>query len=260
MRRPILCTFSVSAVKLSVIDPDRNTSEFSSTKRAQKQNVARTFRCMETVEEETTYDIQEEKHSFPRISLQKKSAIFNLAMWIIKNKNNKELIAVSDSVDYMVALLQCGNEREKEIAACAFHRLAINKLNRSLIAQRGGITPLLDLVQNGTDLQKNQAVAALAALAVKNNNNKVLIAQAGGVTPLLYLTRKGTDKQKSLAVRALYCLAKNEQIRDEIIQKDGIAPILELVKQIDTTPNLKTYANAMLQLFSAEIPSITRLL
>jgi len=198
MRRPFLCPISISAVKLSVIGPDRNTSEFPSAKRAQEQNTACTFRCMETVNEETSYDIQQEDNSFSPISLRRKSAISNLAMWIIKNENSKELIAESDSVDYMVALLKCGNEREKEIAACALHRLATNKQNRSLIAQRGGIPPLLELIQNGTVLQKNQAVAALAALAVKNESNKVLIAQAGGVTPLLYLTRKGTDKQKKL--------------------------------------------------------------
>jgi len=256
MCRSLLRPISISAVKLSVTD-DRNSSKFSSTKR--EQNVARTFRCMETVEEETVYDIQRQEDSIPHISLRRKSAISDLAMWIIKNEKNKELVAVSDSVDYMVALLQCGNEREKEIAACALHRLATNEQSRNLIAQRGGIVPLLDLIQNGTALQKNQAVAALAALAVKNENNKLLISQAGGVTPLLYLTQNGTEKQKSLAVRALYCLAKDEQIRDEIYQKDGITAILELVKQNDTPPNLKRYATAMLQLFSSKIPLITRL-
>lgn len=260
MHLPLLCTLSRSAVKLSVIDPGINTSEFSYAKRSREQNIPRTFRCMETVNEETKTDIQQEDDTFPRISLRRKSAISNLAMRIIKNEDNRELIAVSDSVDHMVALLQCGNERDKEIAACALHRLANNKQNRSLIAQRGGIPPLLDIIQNGTALQKNQAVAALAALAVNNENNKALIAQAGGVTPLLFLTRKGTNKQKSLAVRALYCLAKDEQIRDEIFHKDGITPILQLVKQNDTTPNLKRYATAMLYLFSAKIPSITRLL
>jgi len=214
---------------------------------------ARTFRCMATVQEETDHDIEQEGNSsIPHDLTRAKATASNLAMSIINNNKKRKSVDVSVSVEYIVTLLRHGNQREKEIAACALHRLSAHEKNRSVIAQKGGIPPLLDLIRNGTALQKNQAAAAIAGLAVRNDSNKLLIARAGGISPLLKLTRNGTDKQKSLAVRALYCLAKDEGIRNEIYLRGGIEPIIELVAKNDTLPDLKRYASAALRLFDTQ--------
>lgn len=66
----------------------------------------------------------------------------------------------------MLILLRHGNQKEKEICACALNCLAANKKNRSIIGQRGGIPPLLDLIQNGTISQKEHAMDTFVSLTV----------------------------------------------------------------------------------------------
>jgi len=226
-----------------------NTMEQSPGKLARGKKSAHAFRYMTTVKEETNQDIEQDER-IPRTSLRITASASDLAMSIINNENNIKRATVAESVECMVKLIQCGNQREKEIGACALHRLAVHEKNRSIIAQRGGIPPLLGLIQNGTTLQKNQAMAAIAALAVRNDANKVSIAQAGGISSLLRLTQSGTNKQKSLAVRGIYCLAKHEKIRDEIFRRGGLAPIASIAIKTDTNPNLKRYARATLRLLT----------
>lgn len=243
-----------------------NNSEILSSKCLRWQKAKTPFQCMATVREETQHNIKQETSSNMKAAVSQTTwkirtigsqrlskmiyAASDLAISIINNKNNKVLMTVPDSVESMITLLQYGNQKEKEIGACALHRLAAHTQNRSIIAQRGGIPPLLDLVQNGTSMQKNQATATIATLAVQNDNNKLLIAEAGGISPLLQLAKEGTDEQKSLAVRALYCLAKNRNIREEFFEIGDIGPILDLVAKNNTIPKLKRYATATLQLFS----------
>ena len=232
-----------------------NISKASPTRRLRKQEGARVSRSMLTINEETKYDIEEERNIIPHISLQMTATASTVAMSIINNEKNRKLISVSDSVNYMVTLLQYGNDKEKEIAACALHRLAAHKENRSLITQGGSIPPLLELIRNGTVFQKNQALAAITSLAVRNDINKLLIARAGGIAPLLRVVQKGTDTQQSLAMRALYCLSKNEKIRDEVYRTGGIALIVEIVEltlNYETGPDLKKSAIATLKLFSTK--------
>jgi len=228
-----------------------NHVNVSPAKCMRKPKAVRACRCMATVKEETEHDIERESEGI-LVSLQMIAVAFALATSIISNKNEGESITVSNRIDLMIILLQHGNQKEREIGACALHRLAVHEENRSLIAERGGIPALLDLIKKGTTSQKNQAMAAIATLAVRNDDNKVCIARAGGISPLLRLIQNGTNKQKSLALRALYCLSKKEEIRNEIFRKGGIALIVELVARNDTSPNVKRYAACTLQLFSTE--------
>merc|ERR1719469_187867 len=176
----------------------------------------------------------------------------SIAMSIINNETSTQLITSSNAltIDHMIILLYNGNEKEKELAACALHRLATLKENRSIITERGSIPPLLDIIRNGTDFQKNQALAAIASLTVHNDKNKLMIAHADGISLLLRIVRNGTKKQQSLALRALYCLAKNENIRDEVFRKGGIAPIVNLTVKYETAPDLRRSAIATLKLLS----------
>lgn len=228
-----------------------NTLEFASDISLKENKAACTYR-MVAVKMGENYGCESRNIGSRSISMRMKADATIIAMWVIRNENKRKLVTVSRTIDYMVVMLYHGNQKEKEIGACAIHRLAVHQKNRSLIAQRGAITPLLDLVKNGTNLQKNQAVAAIAAISVQNNHNKIRISQAGGISPLMQLTQNGTDKQKSLAVRALYCLAKDSKIRDEISRRGGIAPIIKLVINNDTAPDLRRYARAFLQLFKAK--------
>ena len=231
-----------------------NTLEFASDISLKENKAAYTYRCTVAVKMGENYGCESRSGGscIPRISMRMKADATIIAMSVIRNENKRKLVTLSRTIDYMVVMLYHGNQKDKEIGACALHRLAVHPKNRSLIAQRGAIPPLLDLVKNGTSLQKNQAVAAIAAISVQNNHNKILISQAGGISPLVQLTQNGSDKQKSLAVRALYCLAKDVKIRDEISQRGGIAPIIELAINNDTAPNLRRYARAFLQLFKAK--------
>jgi len=221
----------------------------SPNRRITTKKDARAFRFMPTISEETKCDVEQDSN----ISLHRIATASTIATSIINNEMDKILINSSNAmaIDHMVILLYHGDEREKELAACALHRLATHKENRSILTQRGSIPPLLYIVRNGTTFQKNQALAAIASLTVHNDPNKALIASADGISPLIQIVRNGTEKQQSLAVRALYCLAKNENIRDEVFRKGGVAPIENLTVSSETTPDLRRSAIATLKLLSA---------
>lgn len=187
----------------------------------------------------------------PCISMHTIAAASALAMSIIDNETKSKSITVTDSIDHMVILVRHGNETEKEIAACALHRLATHEDNRGLVGQRGSIPLLLYLIRVGTTPQKNQALAAIATLSIHNKNNISLIAQAGGIPILLQVIKEDTYTQRKLAVHALYCLAKNENNRVVISLKGGIA-IKELTVKHDTTPDLKRLAAATLKRLSTK--------
>jgi len=217
-----------------------------------KQKDDRTLPFMPTISEETKYDVEQESNLAPHIPLHRIATAAAIAMSIVNKETTTKLITSSNAavVDHITILLHHGNEREKELAACALHRLATHKENRSIIAERGSISPLLDIIRNGTSYQEDQALAAIATLIVHNDKNKVMIARADGISPLLRIVRNGTEMQQSLAVRALYCLAKNENIRDEVFRKGGISPIADLTVKYETTPDLRRSAIATLKLLS----------
>ena len=116
---------------------------------------------------------------------------------------------------------------------------------------------MLDIIRNGTTFQKNQALAAIVTLIVHNEKNKIMIARADGISPLLRIVRDGTEMQQSLAVRALYCLVKNENIRDEVYQKGGISPIVNLTVKHETAPDRRRSAIATLKLLSTNKLTMT---
>lgn len=213
-----------------------------------EQKDAQAVQLMPTISEETKHHVEQESDILPHISLHQIADASTIAMSIINNETNTNLITISDSVDHMVILLRYGNAREKELAACALHRLATQKENRSIITRRGSIPPLLDIIQKGTTFQKDQALAAIATLIVNNDRIKLMIAHAEGISPILHVIRNGTEKQQGLAVRALYCLVKNEKIRDEVYRKGGISPLINLTVKYDTTPDLRRSAIATLKL------------
>lgn len=179
-----------------------------------------------------------------RISKQTIAVAFALAMSIVYNEKYKKIVTLIDTVDHMIILVRHGNEIEKEIAACAIHRLAIHEHNRGLIGERGSIQPLLYLIRDGTTSQKSQSLAAIATLAIHNSNNK-LIAQAGGIPILLQVIKKDESIQRGLAVRTLYCLAKNEISRNEILFQGGMTKNDLIEKNRTTSRDLRKLAKRL---------------
>ena len=67
------------------------------------------------------------------------ATIFPLAILIVSNINEGKWTSAVYSIDYIIILLQNGNQKEKKIPACALHRLTLNEENRSLIAEKSDI-------------------------------------------------------------------------------------------------------------------------
>ena len=78
---------------------------------------------MPTISEETNYDVEQESNRMPHIALHRISTASTIAMSIINNETSTKLNTSSNAVivDHMITLLHHGNEKEKELAACALH-------------------------------------------------------------------------------------------------------------------------------------------
>ena len=109
----------------------------------------------------------------------------------------------------LVADIGNGNDEQKETAARALGKLALDDAKNSVaIREANGVPPLVTLLSKGTKGQKECAVRALRWLAL-DATNSVAIGQAGGIEPLVALVSEGSKDQKEKAVDALRDLAKD---------------------------------------------------
>jgi vacuolar protein 8 len=143
----------------------------------------------------------------------------------------------------LVALVENGTDRQKELAAAALSHLSRDADNRVAIARAGGIAPLAALSKEGNDRQKEHAAAALGHLLANDNIDKVAVA--GGILPFVSLVKHGTDMEKELAARALFLLSINNPAnRMAIGMAGGIAPLVVLSE--DGTDGQREHAVAAL--------------
>ena len=98
---------------------------------------------------------------------------------LAEDERLKQAIASGDVAAIVELLRAGGTEAQKEEAAVALAKIALNNAdNKVAIARAGGIEPLVALARGGTEKQKEHAADALWMLAL-NDDNQVAIARAG---------------------------------------------------------------------------------
>ena len=144
------------------------------------------------------------------------------------------------AVGPLVALLSCGADRERALAAGALGALA-NEYNpnqcRAAVVAAGALAPLVACLRDGTQddatFLRSAAAHALACLA---RGYEPAIGAAGGVDALVEALRfecGAADGPAKLlhraAVHALLRLAEHEPTKREIVEAGAIPPLVTLV-------------------------------
>lgn len=145
--------------------------------------------------------------------------------------HNQALIASAGAIPAFVALIQRGNNEQKDKAAAALLNLSANADNQALIAAAGGIPALIKLVWDGSQVQKPRAAGALWNLTVDRRNHAQIIA-AGGILALVTLlgSYNASDVQKERAAGALWNLSADTDNQAAIAAAGAISVLLELVR------------------------------
>lgn len=158
-------------------------------------------------------------------------------LWRIvqENPSSQEMVAKSGSTTDLIALLKDGSEQAKEYALWSLS-LSINEANQKVLLEQEGIDPLVAALQSPSLVTRQQAARALAALALDNEKAQAMIAKAGSVVPLILIVKQTQgDEAEAVAARehaaaALAQLAFVPDNRDEIVEADGIEPLVMILQ------------------------------
>lgn len=126
----------------------------------------------------------------------------------------------------IVNLLENGSEVAKENAAATIFLLADNLERQEKIGRSNSIPLLLELLENGSLRGKKDASLALFNLTLNPFCRKEVVRD-GGVQILLEASQEQAMEEKSVAI--LSNLAKIPEGREEIMENDGIATLVEIL-------------------------------
>jgi len=149
------------------------------------------------------------------------------ALWSLSASSaNQKLIAKSDGIAPLVALLNKGIKGAQETAAGALHGLATLPENRTAIADAGGIPALTAVFEHGTEEAKVEAAGAISTLVLDNAENQIFVAAA--LVEMLKNDSLSPSAQEHLT-KLVYNLALDPENRDALARENMIP---QLAKQL----------------------------
>ena len=145
------------------------------------------------------------------------------------NPTTQGLIAKSDGIAPLIALVKKSSPEAQQHAACALWHLASINENQGLIVEAGAIKPLISMLATEGDVANELAAVILVRLARTTPAVSVEIAEKGGVLPLVKLTSNGSPGSQQQAASCLCELALVDENRDTIANAGGIHPSIQLL-------------------------------
>ncbi|RLN84230.1 hypothetical protein BBJ28_00016067 [Nothophytophthora sp. Chile5] len=164
-------------------------------------------------------------------------------------EQNQVAISDAEAIDALVSLIRRGTYQQRIEGSLALRRLAEGnaKIGKKVMMRDGDeskdkdmFPALVDLMLHGDDQQKNEAKTVLYAHGHERKHDRVKIPR-DPVAILIAFVRVGTAEEKLESALVLHRLVSdNDDNRNTIAQKGGIAPLVTLV--VDGTVFQRKYA------------------
>ena len=169
------------------------------------------------------------------------------------NTTTQGLIAKSDGIPPLIALVKKSSTEAQRHAACALWHLASISENKTEIVSAGGVKPLISMLAADDETAPELAAIILVRLARGNDVVASEIADKGGVLPLVKLLTTGSSGAQLQAASVLAELALVSKNRDSIANAGGITPTIKLLTS-PTPGTPETAARVLAHLAHKDVP------
>lgn len=147
-------------------------------------------------------------------------------------KEDKIMLAQTDSIGCIVPYLDSAQEQQKQIAAVIMTQLAADGTLNDVIRMSHGLQPLVRLLQSGNLVLIEQAIGAVVNLAT-NEFNAEAFREYGIIQPIINLLNIPSDSVKLKTVWAISNLMMNDDNQIQFAELGGIPPLVKQLQAAD---------------------------